>query len=65
MNQRGQLTDYPIENNNQIKRVCPFCESDKVVVFCNPLWYIGCNDCGARGPTKIQRLNAIAAWDER
>ena len=56
--------------NNKGINNCPFCKSAKVEVYDTdfgdedgPLyWTVGCNDCGAQGPTV--RMYDINPWSE-
>lgn len=45
---------------------CPFCQSDNHYVACGSSLYWGkCVACGAEGPTKDGRAEAVAAWNTR
>lgn len=45
---------------------CPFCNC-KDIVICDKgtAWSLYCWDCGAIGPTKKNRSEAIEAWNHR
>ena len=50
-----------IENKYNI---CPFCKSDNADLNCDDgIWYVMCEDCGARGSTAYTPEKAITIWN--
>jgi len=45
---------------------CPFCGSERTVEKLDGMvFYIRCQDCGAKGPAKTLKPKAIEAWNRR
>lgn len=45
---------------------CPFCGSSELHEEGGiETFRIGCDDCGAEGPTGVDELEATAAWNDR
>lgn len=44
---------------------CPFCSSLEVETATIKSWWVVCNNCGAKGPTKPTENRAALAWNKR
>ena len=44
---------------------CPFCGSDRVMITRPITWQAWCANCKAIGPWKVEKQDAIAAWNRR
>lgn len=44
---------------------CPFCGSKSILVTKPTTWQAWCTSCKAIGPWKIEKRDAIEAWNKR
>lgn len=44
---------------------CPFCTDAGEVRFQEPMWFVKCCGCDARGPLEYNRDEAISSWEAR
>lgn len=48
-----------------VLRPCPFCGSKRILVTKPTTWQSWCIDCKAIGPYKVDKQDAIEAWNRR
>ena len=44
---------------------CPFCGSWIIALLLKAHWYMRCEECGAKGPRRSTRDEAVGAWNGR
>ena len=65
-----KLTQFAYTNTRfvlVIDKKCPFCESKKLIIEHDEyyIYFVQCNQCGARGPSCANPEHAATAWNDQ